>query len=71
MTALPTSLRRLLDALEATGCAPRQVGDGTWLAMCPSCLRQGWSSLVEIRATDTGVVVCCVAAHEPPHEEAA
>ena len=62
------ALQRLLRSLADAGCAPRETGPGQWIAACPSCLRQGWASAIEIRQTDTGIVVCCVNAHEPPAE---
>lgn len=71
MSVLPVSLARLLAALEAAGCEPRPAGDGVWFAGCPTCLARGWRSVIEIRGTDAGIVVCCIAAHEPPREIAA
>lgn len=66
-----TALDRLLRSLTQAGCHPRPAGPGIWFARCPSCMQHGWHSLIEIRETDHGVVVCCGNAHEPPHEVAA
>lgn len=65
MTVKGYALGRLLRALESAGCDPWPVGDGQWLAPCPTCRAEGRDSLVEIRAGETGIVVCCIEAHEP------
>lgn len=71
MTALPRALPRLLRALEAAGCDPWLAGDGHWYARCPSCALQGHAGIVEIRASELGIIVCCSTAHEPPRRRAA
>lgn len=60
------ALNRLLRSLVEMGCAPWPAGDGHWFAECPTCREQGHLSLVEIRASETGIVVACVNAHEAP-----
>ena len=60
------ALNQLLVGLVEMGCEPWSVGDGQWFARCPTCRAAGHLSLVEIRASETGIVVCCVRAHEPP-----
>ena len=66
MTRTPRSVARLLTALEAAGCTPWPAGDRAWFAPCPTCRLEGRESIVEIRASDVGVIVACVTAHEPP-----
>lgn len=66
MTAMPRSVARLLRSFEDAGCTPWSAGDGMWFAPCPTCRLAGRESLVEIRASDIGVIVCCVSAHEAP-----
>lgn len=55
---------QLIRRLKATGCQPRQVGDGQWLALCPTCSAEGRQAVVEIRRADDGtLVMACQEAH--------
>jgi hypothetical protein len=58
------TLNRLLRSLENAGCQPWPADDRTWFAPCPTCRLEGRDSLVEIRVSDDGIIVCCVEAHE-------
>lgn len=60
------ALNRLLRSLAEMGCNPWPVGDGQWFATCPTCREEGRHSLVEIRASEIGIAVACVRAHEAP-----
>jgi hypothetical protein len=60
-----TRTPRLIRRLEAAGCQPRQVSDGVWFALCPTCLAENRRSTIEIRRTDHGLIMACVDAHEP------
>jgi len=64
MRGTPRSVQRLLAALEAAGCTPWPAGDRAWFAPCPTCRLEGRESIVEIRASNVGVIVACVNAHE-------
>jgi hypothetical protein len=50
---------KLLDALRAHGCNPRQISDELWLAACPNCREQGRFGLLEIRVAPEGVRMEC------------
>jgi hypothetical protein len=55
---------RLIQRLEAGGCQPRQVAEGQWFALCPTCHSEGRHATVEIRRADDGtLLVCCAEAH--------
>ena len=47
-------LQRLLEALQAEGCEPRQVGPRRWVAQCPSCRAAGRSGLLAIEVCGDG-----------------
>ena len=47
-------LRNLLEALEAHGCEPRQVGPRRWVAQCPACRAKGRSELLVIAVCSDG-----------------
>jgi hypothetical protein len=55
------TLYELIRALEAAGCAPRQVDARTWLAICPSCR----GATAEIRAVvGEPPIISCIEACE-------
>ncbi len=55
----------LIGALRAAGCQPRQIGDGLWLAACPSCRARGHFGLLEVQVTPEGVHMDCDPNREP------
>jgi hypothetical protein len=55
-----TAVDKLIAALEARGCEPRQISPGVWLAACPACRAEGRFGLLEINVTD-GTKIRCAA----------
>jgi hypothetical protein len=53
-----SAFEKLLAALEAHGCEPRQIGPGLWLAICPACRAQGRFELLEVNASADTPVRC-------------
>lgn len=59
--AAPNVLDELIAQLECTGCQPREIAPGRWLALCPDCR----ASIAEVRAVDGAPpLVACVDACE-------
>ncbi len=52
-------LQRLLEALQAEGCEPRQVGPRRWVAQCPACRAKGRRELLVIQVCGKGFDMRC------------
>ena len=54
-----TAIEKLIAALDAHGCNPRQISPGVWLAACPACREKGRFGLLEIDVMPDGPAARC------------
>lgn len=60
-----TPVEKLIAALDAHGCNPRQISPGVWLAACPACRAQGRFELMEINVMPEGTTLRCATKATP------